>query len=375
MQMQSKTQHGYLLLADISDYTAYVARTELEHAQEIIGELLELVLHVLTPTLTLSKLEGDAVFAYAPENRLARAETVMELIELTYVSFRDRVEGVRRRTTCDCNTCRAIPALDLKFIAHHGDFVVQTIAGMRELIGSDVNLVHRLSKNHVADETGWKGYALYTEGFLQHLDGQLLGLHEQVESYEHLGDVRTLSNNLRARYEQLNSARRIQVGAADAEVVLRHDFSRPPAVVWEWLNDPQLRTRWMHERVWSAGPRPSGRTDVGSRNHCAHGKYSFTETILDWKPFDYVTSRQEGGGIVFTETVSLEPLTDSRGTRLLDTMQFASPLPRLIRRPLMSFMVKRVAKYKNEQIFRALEQLLNAEAAAEQADLGKEPVT
>ncbi len=34
------TQHGYLLLADISGYTSYVATTELTHSQEILTELL-----------------------------------------------------------------------------------------------------------------------------------------------------------------------------------------------------------------------------------------------------------------------------------------------------------------------------------------------
>jgi hypothetical protein len=36
--MSFKTQHRYLLLADLSGYTSLVARTELEHAQEIIGD-------------------------------------------------------------------------------------------------------------------------------------------------------------------------------------------------------------------------------------------------------------------------------------------------------------------------------------------------
>ncbi len=40
MSLPGKTQHGYLLLADLSGYTSFVARTELEHSQEIIGELL-----------------------------------------------------------------------------------------------------------------------------------------------------------------------------------------------------------------------------------------------------------------------------------------------------------------------------------------------
>ena len=60
--METKTQHGYLVLADISGFTWYVAGTELEHANEILTEVLELIVARFTPTLTLSKLEGDAVF-------------------------------------------------------------------------------------------------------------------------------------------------------------------------------------------------------------------------------------------------------------------------------------------------------------------------
>ena len=60
--METKTQHGYLVLADISGFTSYVAGTELEHANEILTELLELIIAHFTPTLTLSKLEGDAVY-------------------------------------------------------------------------------------------------------------------------------------------------------------------------------------------------------------------------------------------------------------------------------------------------------------------------
>src|SRR3972149_11044194 len=76
--MSTLTQHGYLVLADISGYTSFVAATELEHAHDILTELLELILGQLTPTLTLSKLEGDAVFAYAAEARVPRGETVLE---------------------------------------------------------------------------------------------------------------------------------------------------------------------------------------------------------------------------------------------------------------------------------------------------------
>ena len=79
--METKTQHGYLILADISGFTTYLAGVELEHAHEILTELLELIVERFRPALTIAKLEGDAVFAYAPESSMPRGETLLELIE------------------------------------------------------------------------------------------------------------------------------------------------------------------------------------------------------------------------------------------------------------------------------------------------------
>ena len=45
------TQHGHLLLADISGYTSYVAKTELEYSQEIPSELLEVIIMRIKPQL------------------------------------------------------------------------------------------------------------------------------------------------------------------------------------------------------------------------------------------------------------------------------------------------------------------------------------
>lgn len=149
--MGTTTQHGYLLLADLSGYTSFVAGTELDHSHEILSDLLETICMRIEKLLTIHKLEGDAVFAYAPEAVITRGETVLELIESTYMAFRDRQTDIRRATTCTCKACQNIPSLDLKFILHHGDYILQQVRGIREMVGSDVNLVHRLSKNHVTD--------------------------------------------------------------------------------------------------------------------------------------------------------------------------------------------------------------------------------
>ncbi len=62
--------HGYLVLADISGYTSFLSRTELDHAQEILSDLLETAISCVKPLVTIHKIEGGAVFAYGPLARL-----------------------------------------------------------------------------------------------------------------------------------------------------------------------------------------------------------------------------------------------------------------------------------------------------------------
>lgn len=68
--MERKTQTGYLVLADISGYTSYLAQTEIEHANIALSYLLETIVEKLGGLLTISKLEGDAVFAFVEEGKL-----------------------------------------------------------------------------------------------------------------------------------------------------------------------------------------------------------------------------------------------------------------------------------------------------------------
>ena len=333
--MQVKAQHGYFVLADISGYSAYLAGVELDHAHGVLTDLLELIVERFKPILILSKLEGDAVFAYAPTAKVSRGETLLELIEATYVAFRDRVEAIRRRTTCECNACRNIPSLDLKFIVHSGAFMVQNVAGIRELVGTDVNLAHRLLKNHVAEATGWRAYALFTEQSLVNMCVQPTELHAGAESYD-LGDVRTQSLNLHARYTALTEARRVMLTADEAHINFTREYPVPPPIVWEWLNDPHKRGTYALGKhiVFRAVDRPAGRTDTGARNHCIHGKkVAMNETVLDWRPFEYFTVEQVYSGFVERITFRLEPTADG-GTRVHVLCKGRSPAPGILNRPV-----------------------------------------
>lgn len=339
--MSTPTQHGYLIIADISGYTSFIAKTELEHSQEILSELLELMVNRFQPTMTISKLEGDAVFVYAPEEVFVCSETLIDFVESMYVAFRDKQLSMKRATTCTCHACRNIPSLDLKFFIHCGDYIQQTIANIKELVGSDVNLIHRLTKNHVTEATGWRAYMMFTEQCVNHNGLKLADApHVQMEAYESLGEIKTFNIDLHTRYQEICEARCIVLEEKDADFIFQTDFLTPPSVTWEWIHNPEKRNFWNDGHVtWSMGNRPQGRSGIGSSNHCAHGKSVSTEVIVDWRPFEYYTTHSfETGKHTFTETMRFEGLPDG-GTRVRHSMRMHMPIPRFIRKAALKFVL------------------------------------
>ncbi|MGE5250211.1 MAG: DUF2652 domain-containing protein [Bacteroidota bacterium] len=369
--LSSSIQHGYLVLADISGYTSFLSQTELDHAHEILSDLLETILRRFKTLLTIHKIEGDAIFGSVSEARLLRGETLLELIEATYTDFRERTTNVRRHTTCTCRACQSIPMLDLKFVAHHGDFIVQDIDGRAELAGSDVNLVHRLLKNHVTETTGWRAYALFTRASLEHMDLKPEGLLEAVESYEHLGEVRVCVMDLHARYEELMEKRRVVVGEDEAMIAFSEEINAAPPVVWSWLNDPARRA------LFAGDPGslrfipillPRGRTGRGATTHCVHGeRIAMREKVLDWKPFDYYTVEQESPPLGTSQmTFRLEELAPDL-TRLSVCLKgHVLKLPAFLNRPAFRFIFTRVYDYR--LLVTSMRDAINTEMAGPVAD-------
>ena len=159
--MAATPETGFLIIADLTGYTAYLLGSEIEHAPAIAGDLLETIVGRLEPPFRLSKFEGDAAFLFA-ENGRADGSLLLDAIEAAYIAFRRRLRSIDQATSCDCNSCRLAPRLDLKMFIHHGAFVHGRIAGRDELAGSDVILVHRLLKGTGAGEARGHGFALFT---------------------------------------------------------------------------------------------------------------------------------------------------------------------------------------------------------------------
>jgi uncharacterized protein YndB with AHSA1/START domain len=314
--MLSTAQPACFLIADISGYTGYLADVELDHAQDILADLIGAVVSALRPTFRLAKLEGDAAFTFMT-GETVDGSMLLDTIERCYFGFRRRRRDVRQATSCECNACSRIPDLDLKFVVHHGSTILQKVAGRQELLGSDVIVAHRLLKNDVVERSGMSAYALISQRCIDvsGLDPTALGMREHTETYDRIGDVPAWAHDLERRWQEEEARGRVRVTPEESILTLSVPTNVPPQVAWGFLTKPGQRMRW---QPWvtdvTIKGATGGRRGIGSANHCAHGKDAVIEEILDWRPYDYVTDRTiletPGGPVKVLHTIELEPTAD-----------------------------------------------------------------
>src|SRR5437899_6528374 len=187
MSEDIRAEAGFLILADISGFTAFVAGTELEHGALVTGVLLEAVMRRLSPPLEIQELEGDAVFAIGSDGALPDGSVLPALLADAFAMFKEEQRKLAADDSCSCRACSDIPKLDLKVVVHHGHFARQTVGGRARVAGPDVILVHRLLKNTV----GGIGYLLLTGPALERvgMDPVATGMRQHFVGYAHLGEV------------------------------------------------------------------------------------------------------------------------------------------------------------------------------------------
>ncbi|HEY3524338.1 MAG TPA: DUF2652 domain-containing protein [Candidatus Limnocylindrales bacterium] len=192
---------GALLLADISGYTGFLGGVAEAHralivesdeppaAYAVLSHLLDTIIASIEPHFHVAKLEGDAVFAVADQASLAGLD-IIECMRDCYAAFRRELGKAGSQWTCNCDACARVGGLDLKFVLHDGHFVSQSIGGREELLGHDVNLVHRLLKNHARELVGPVPYALITDAAAEALNLPTAEMVEAEERYEDTPPVR-----------------------------------------------------------------------------------------------------------------------------------------------------------------------------------------
>jgi hypothetical protein len=361
------------LIADISGYTGYLADVELDHAQDILADLIGAVVTALRPNFRLAKLEGDAAFTFMTAETID-GSMLLDTIERCYFGFRRRRRDVRQATSCECNACVRIPDLDLKFVVHHGTAIHQKVAGRQELLGSDVIVAHRLLKNEVVERLGIEAYAVISQACVDasDIDPAALGMVQHTETYDRIGEVPGWVHDLERRWQEEEARARIRVTAEEAILDVAVATKVPPQVAWQFLTRPGQRMSW---QPWvtevTVKGTTGGRRGPGSANHCMHGKDAVVEEILDWRPYDYVTDRTvldaPSGPVKVLHTIEFEPTT--AGT----TVHFRFGAPRTRREKALMEHIGPAYGAALESAVPSLIAQLDAELAAREADGGPEP--
>jgi hypothetical protein len=196
---QASRRNGALLLADISGYTTFLSGVTESHidlieadetpaAFGVLSQLLHTMVTAIAPTFRLAKFEGDAIFAVT-ENSTVQGDQVVDIIHRCYAAFRGELATVGDTWVCSCAACAKLADLDLKFVVHHGSYVAQPIAGREEFLGSDVNIVHRLLKNHARELVGSVPYAVVTDAAVRALGISTDQMVQGEETYESMPPV------------------------------------------------------------------------------------------------------------------------------------------------------------------------------------------
>jgi hypothetical protein len=203
--MNSYTDDGVFVLADISGFTEFVTATELEHGPAVIADLLGVVMRRLSPPLEIQEVEGDAVFAVGPDRKVGRPAALLDVLERAFAAFKRRQRELEADESCDCAACRSVGKLELKIVAHHGRFLRQAVGDRRQAAGANVVLTHRLLKNALPG----RAYILVTQAALRWagVSPDLAGLLPHTERYEHFGDVPCYVKELEAPAEIPEPAR------------------------------------------------------------------------------------------------------------------------------------------------------------------------
>ena len=196
----ASAEEGYLLLADISGYTAFLAGVEQAHGVDfsagipagygVLGALLDAVVEGVQPDFGVEELEGDAVFAVANAGSLdSRGDSVLGHLQNVHRAFRARRDDAARNATDHiCVACPVAGNLDLKMVLHRGQAVRQMVGRRRELIGPAVNVAHRLLKNSIQARIGYRPYLFLTDAAATGLGLAEVGLSHR-EDYPDVGPI------------------------------------------------------------------------------------------------------------------------------------------------------------------------------------------
>ncbi|HYV94225.1 MAG TPA: DUF2652 domain-containing protein [Chitinophagales bacterium] len=177
-----------IFIPDISGYTEFVSKIEIEHGAFYLNHLLETIVNSIGDDFLVSEIEGDAVLLYRKGTPPTRKEIIDQCIR-TFKAFHSELGTLAASTLCQCGACLGARNLTLKFVVHFGAIAEINVARFVKASGVDMVIAHRLLKNSIPEHE----YVLATSSYLKNVpdkdEPHELEWSEWKEEYPSIGVV------------------------------------------------------------------------------------------------------------------------------------------------------------------------------------------
>jgi len=170
-----------LFIPDISGFTYFVHKTEINHSKHILKELLELLINSNNLDMQLVEIEGDALF-FILENKVPSLEELEKLTSKMHRDFHLYLYDFSLKRVCPCGACKSAVNLNLKFVSHIGELDFIEVAGQKKPFGSDVIQIHRMLKNSINSN----GYSMISNDYFieKSIDSVNNSWHKLSDDYD-----------------------------------------------------------------------------------------------------------------------------------------------------------------------------------------------
>ena len=92
-----------IYLPDISGFTDFVNKTEIDHSKHIISELLEVIINSDNLDLNISEIEGDAILFF--KEKVPGVVALVEQCKNTFLNFHNHLRRYETERICRCGAC------------------------------------------------------------------------------------------------------------------------------------------------------------------------------------------------------------------------------------------------------------------------------
>jgi hypothetical protein len=271
-------------IPDISGFTDFVNNTEINHAQHIISELLELIIDANEIGMEVAEIEGDAVLFYK-HNDVPSAEEIITQSEKIFIEFHNHLVRYESERLCQCGACSNASELTLKIIAHTGEIGFTKVKDHSKPFGSTLVEAHRLLKNQIEDNE----YLLMTEHYKKSMSNSThvtvsspwIALHKGESNLEHR-KVEYVFIPLSPLHSKVELPAPSLPPPKISNPVTEHTrIDKPIHFVYEMVSNLDFRLSWnkgINELIYE-----NGKTNrVGTKHRCLFNKgFADFETITN----------------------------------------------------------------------------------------------